>query len=83
MMLGLAIIGMASQQQGISYDCQHILFKQWVSDENDFHAQLQLDSASVQAKQIYIILRHLQYSGITVPGVKIPQIYYIIAITVK
>lgn len=48
-----------------------------------FHAQLQLDSASVQAKRIYIILRHLQYSGITVPGVKIPQIYYIIAITVK
>lgn len=53
MMLGLAIIGMASQQQEISYDCQVILFKPKNGCQMEitfFHAQPQLDSASVQVK---------------------------------
>lgn len=48
-----------------------------------FHAQLNWIQHLYKQSWIYIILRHLQYSGITVPGVKIPQTYYIIAITVK
>lgn len=31
---------------------------------------------------VYNSLRHLQYSGTMVPGIKIPQIHYIIAISI-
>ena len=57
MLLGLAVIGMASQQPEISYDCQLILFKPRNGCQMKmtfFHAQRQLDSASVQVKWIYI-----------------------------
>lgn len=56
-MLEMAIIGMASQQQEISYDCQLILFKlinMCQMKMTFFHAQSQLDSAPVQVKWIYI-----------------------------
>lgn len=57
MMLGLAIIGIASQQQGIRYDSQHILFKTTTGFQMEMtlcHAHPHVDSASIQVKWVYM-----------------------------